>query len=76
MRAEGSALSLQREDASRKLAALVVSNQSPEGRDGAGSGHASSVWHCWTRPKPSRTDQRGDQHGYRMAAMMFPRRPR
>ena len=76
MRAEGSALSLQRKDASRRLAAPFVKELSSEGRDGVGPGHASAVWHRRTRSNPSRTDQRGDQHGYKMADMMFRRRPR
>jgi hypothetical protein len=52
MRAEGSALSLQREDSSRRLAAPFARDQSPQGRDGVGSGHASPVWHRRTRPNP------------------------
>jgi hypothetical protein len=71
MRAEGSALSLQGEDSSRRLAAPFARDQSPEGRDGVGSGDASPVWHRRTRSNPSRTDQRGDQHGYKIADMTF-----
>ena len=64
------------EAASRKLAAPFVRDQSLEGRDGVGSGHASPVWHRRMRPNPSPTDQRGDQHGYKIADMTFRRRPR
>ena len=55
MRAEGRALSHQREDASRRLATPLLRNQSPESRSGVGSDHANSVWR--RRVGPSRSVQ-------------------